>query len=1725
MAKKQLNVKLLALVFGLLAVGVAVVGGILLVQFRNDPVKHIRKADALMAEGNVNAALKQYGRGVGKAPYEMAYYDKMLDALGTVTPETAVEANARFQTLVDLQIQRAQNATDSEERTAAENRALSTAAALDALALRTWAASNSKRPIASQVTASEGVANALRGLDQAIQRTPVADRDPRVAAAVRARIVEPLWRRSLLDSKSAWRESLEDIVEATTIDPTYVPIHFGRLHGLLDRYDQAISGGANSRAVRRLLEEEQGFNPVLGEVRTLVGAQPTPELDLIEQNRNYIAFLAGLAGSDADSVSPLPDPDVVRTLAIDLPGVDASEKAYRLELLRRLIVDMDRNEPTDTDIDPRLLREFRTAVREALEQVVSEIVALDEDDYRAQIMALQYNLQEIGGVDRRALIDRILDAPPPRVGVNAMLARPLRNMAIMSAFQADLTELVEGMLGDEEASDEDLARLAQSFEAVQNAFPPDISGNRQDDEIKASLDYHATLGRLADRRGDERTRDSAYRQAGRALNLINQANQTREDDRKIVLTPFTMFAGVEVARYLNQAGTALDLYRSSLLRDPQLASDFQLRLALVSLLFESGRTAEAEAYAGELAADVAAAEAAGVAVDDVLKTRIEMAFNNTATLNTGGVMAAFPGAELLAEEQKAMYVGDVAERRRVLDQILDQPKQYNEVIVETAALRRAALEANEGDFDRAKEFATMVLELNPDAQAAKLILRSDETTSMLERARIIAELANEDEQDQDVAVIKGLSTFLGNLSATIDPAELAVLAEERDRLVEKIDAAEEKRLPAIRLLAERALNAGEFDRAEEYIDLMEVAEEGPTPLSIVLRAANLQEADRTQEAIAIVENAIESLGFGDDQMLNVYADLLVRIGDPDRALIQYERAFNLAPNRPRNAINYARALQRGGRDGDALAVLRAGKNDGRRSRAYRDIWLNEEIRVGNIATAIEERRRQMRLDPTDFTNAMALCALLAESRVDRQDIRHFADDERRGFKAGEEIYTEAQWSRIPIAQRRKIQQEYLVQRTKMAQQIFDDLLRIDKTNPNIAVGASRFYRKQGAAAKADEVLADAEAGLRGIIEKNGNSVMTENQARDRLARVLVELGRRAYVSDPAVNRDRALEYFAEAVEVESPFSGTADAIIVTFLGDNLELELAAQYQAGLLEEFVENERADREIQAIARRLVELQVAAQDPEAAAITAERFIDADSVSPEDQMALGAVAFGLASQMRDDGASQDEIMSMLDKSQNHYREAARMSGGDVKSAGMAASITEARWRWADELEQEALYEQLVSELQQVVSMDEASWPARRALVDALIRNRDLERAAIQLRDFLDTNPRLKDARLRLVSCLDELGNSREAIDVAQVGFDLSPSDFDWAEIIGQLRADAGQYDEAAEQFGQLYQETEDPKYLNGQVRFLLARTPPAADAVIALARENNQYFTKNPYLMGSYSVALADAGRRSEALQRFESAYRLLRPQPDQLPSLAMWMSRLHPDTFDGAQALQLYADEISGNDPGTVELLELAVKWQQVAEDPSTDAQQAEEARSLGIEALRRASEANTNPRGVLLALIRLGAQLDAQDDCEGAIEAFERGLEVQRNNPELLNNLAYLETQCGGDLYLALKRSQEAVRMRPADPTFRDTLGTVLLRIAREESSPDARGERLIVAERELRKAVKFGGQAWPWIHLAELKTMQGDPEEARLALRKASEFELSVEQKKEIDQVLSELGEE
>jgi len=70
----------------------------------------------------------------------------------------------------------------------------------------------------------------------------------------------------------------------------------------------------------------------------------------------------------------------------------------------------------------------------------------------------------------------------------------------------------------------------------------------------------------------------------------------------------------------------------------------------------------------------------------------------------------------------------------------------------------------------------------------------------------------------------------------------------------------------------------------------------------------------------------------------------------------------------------------------------------------------------------------------------------------------------------------------------------------------------------------------------------------------------------------------------------------------------------------------------------------------------------------------------------------------------------------------------------------------------------------------------------------------------------------------------------------------------------------------------------------------------------------------------------------------------------------------------------------------------------------------------------------------------------NDRAGALEAFERVLELRPDHPEALNGWAWIRYEEGGDHNLAeaLERVDRAVARRPNQPNFRHTRGSILLK---------------------------------------------------------------------------------
>ena len=119
--------------------------------------------------------------------------------------------------------------------------------------------------------------------------------------------------------------------------------------------------------------------------------------------------------------------------------------------------------------------------------------------------------------------------------------------------------------------------------------------------------------------------------------------------------------------------------------------------------------------------------------------------------------------------------------------------------------------------------------------------------------------------------------------------------------------------------------------------------------------------------------------------------------------------------------------------------------------------------------------------------------------------------------------------------------------------------------------------------------------------------------------------------------------------------------------------------------------------------------------------------------------------------------------------------------------------------------------------------------------------------------------------------------------------------------------------------------------------------------------------------------------------------------------------------------------------------------------------------------------------------LGAALEAAGRRSEAAAAYHRSLLLDGRDPWVMNNLAYLLADTGGDLNDALKLAQAVNRQYPNNPSFGDTLGWVYLKrkdfssaiqILRrlKDNSPADAGRRIHLGEALLASGDRSGAKS-------------------------------------------------
>jgi tetratricopeptide (TPR) repeat protein len=165
---------------------------------------------------------------------------------------------------------------------------------------------------------------------------------------------------------------------------------------------------------------------------------------------------------------------------------------------------------------------------------------------------------------------------------------------------------------------------------------------------------------------------------------------------------------------------------------------------------------------------------------------------------------------------------------------------------------------------------------------------------------------------------------------------------------------------------------------------------------------------------------------------------------------------------------------------------------------------------------------------------------------------------------------------------------------------------------------------------------------------------------------------------------------------------------------------------------------------------------------------------------------------------------------------------------------------------------------------------------------------------------------------------------------------------------------------------------------------------------------------------------------------------------------------------------------------------------------------------ILALQKARE--TLPDNIIV-LSTLALVLDAAGRRPEAKEVYEATLKLNPNNGVVLNNLAFLLAETGGDLDDALTKAQRAKQMLPNLTEISDTLGWIYLK---KNLSDNA-----IEIFKDL--VVKVPGQATYHFHLGMAYSQKGDKTKALDQLREALKLSPSKDEKDRIQQLITRLG--
>jgi tetratricopeptide (TPR) repeat protein len=512
------------------------------------------------------------------------------------------------------------------------------------------------------------------------------------------------------------------------------------------------------------------------------------------------------------------------------------------------------------------------------------------------------------------------------------------------------------------------------------------------------------------------------------------------------------------------------------------------------------------------------------------------------------------------------------------------------------------------------------------------------------------------------------------------------------------------------------------------------------------------------------------------------------------------------------------------------------------------------------------------------------------------------------------------------------------------------------------------------------------------------------------------------------------------------------------------------------------------------------------------------------------------------------DDMVSVLNQIKSHAREfeQAYLTVGDfyLRTGDGDSAIREYKEGIAKDVKKKATYQ--------------------KRIIEVLMRQGRRSDAAEINSQILKENPTDNDALGLSATFLLDKGDVAKALAELQAVVTRAPDNPVARFNLGRAHAARGEYEQARQQFDKAIQL--NPNYVLarlGMAKLQVARAEfdaalKTADSVLAIDKGNVsarliqsaalmgmkkfgesrvmldsmlQTYPGSPDVLFQLGVNNLAEKRYKEAEDAFRRAYQLNPANPRGLMGIVE-TNMAQNKTEEAIRILQAESDKA----PGRLDLLfsvantavragkyDYAVEtYNRLLSQMDKNAKRGEIYLRIG-EAYRRKGDANaaiqalqkareTLPDNVMV-LYTLGLVLDGAQRKPEAKQFYEATLKLQPDNAVVLNNLAFLLAETGGDLNDALTKAQHAKQVNPGLNEISDTLGWIYLKKGLADEAIDAFKD--LVSKEPNHATYRY--------HLGMAYSQKGDKTRAIEQLKEALKYNPSKDEKERIQQLITRLG--